>query len=308
DGNELDKLLYHSISDDALHYSEGAPTKCHPGTRKTSCNSIGEWMLDPAGSPLLWLHGPAGVGKSTIAKTISTIPPNQIRVVATFFFSTSSDKSAAKLFPTLAWQLARNVPETEEHIVAALKRDCSLTKRELEHQFDHLIVQPLKKCTSTETASLLMIIDGVDECVDENKQIELLNILKRAGKDGYLPLRFLICSRPERHHSSPDIDDELDKICRRKVISRIQIGCSEESKDDVKKYLTEKFNEIRPSDPITSEEIDELVDKSCGQFLYASIIVKLLGGPGFSPSDVLEMARNSSRPPSELDKLYRAIL
>ncbi|KIL66236.1 hypothetical protein M378DRAFT_408502 [Amanita muscaria Koide BX008] len=31
-------------------------------------------------------------------------------------------------------------------------------------------------------SALLMIIDGVDECVDKNKQTEFLNILKRAGK------------------------------------------------------------------------------------------------------------------------------
>ncbi|KIL55935.1 hypothetical protein M378DRAFT_53953, partial [Amanita muscaria Koide BX008] len=166
------------------------PTKCHPGTRKTTCNSIGEWMSDPAGSPLLWLHGHAGVGKSVIAKTIS----DQTRVVATFFFSTSSDKSATTLFPTLAWQLAKNVPETKEHIVAALKHNPLLTKSELEKQFAHLIVQPLKKCISTVTSTLVMVIDGVDECVNENMQIEFLKILRRAR---CRPLRFLICSRPE---------------------------------------------------------------------------------------------------------------
>ncbi|KAM6493677.1 P-loop containing nucleoside triphosphate hydrolase protein, partial [Amanita muscaria] len=248
------------------------PTNCHPGTRETSCKSIREWMLDPAGSPLLWLHGPAGVGKSTIAKTISTLPANQIRVVGTFFFSTCSDKSAAKLFATLAWQLAKNVPETEKHIVAALKHDPSLMKRELQHQFDRLIVQPLKKRTSnsTETSPLLMVIDGVDECVDENMQVEFLNILERAGAKGDLPLRFLICSRPERRIRN--ILETTD-LRHHKVISRIKIGLSEESKEDVKKYLTDKFKEIRSPDPIKSEAIDELVKKSCGHFLYASIIV-----------------------------------
>ncbi|KAM6495560.1 hypothetical protein JOM56_008266 [Amanita muscaria] len=298
--SQLDRLLERWISRDALHDSLHAPPECHPGTRKTVCNAITKWMSDSADSPLLWLHAPAGVGKSVIAKTMST---RQDQVVGTFFFSTSSDKSAATLFPTLAWQLAKNVPETKQHIVAALKGSCSLQTSQIERQFDQLIVQPLRKCTRTATSGLVMVIDGVDECVDENKQIEFLRILKRAGEEGDLKLRFLICS-----YSSPEIHDELDTISRCQVISRIQIGLSEESKDDVKNYLTDKFKQICSSDAIASEEIDELVEKSCGQFLYASIIVKLLDNSGFSPQEVLKMAQASSLPSPDLDKLYSAIL
>ncbi|KIL56746.1 hypothetical protein M378DRAFT_88872, partial [Amanita muscaria Koide BX008] len=106
--------------------------QCHPGTRETVRKAITKWASDMEASPLLWLYGPAGVGKSVIAKTMSANPSDQAQVAASFFFSTSSDKSAATLFPTLAWQLAKNVPATEQYIVAALKCNRLLTKSELD--------------------------------------------------------------------------------------------------------------------------------------------------------------------------------
>ncbi|KIL60546.1 hypothetical protein M378DRAFT_83653, partial [Amanita muscaria Koide BX008] len=90
--DELDRLLGRWVSKDALRNSFNSPPECHPNTRTTVRNEIGEWM-DESGSeksPLLWLNGPAGVGKSAIAKTISGFHD---QVVATFFFSTSSDRS-----------------------------------------------------------------------------------------------------------------------------------------------------------------------------------------------------------------------
>ncbi|KAM6493046.1 hypothetical protein JOM56_011180 [Amanita muscaria] len=119
---------------------------------------VGEWTDDSSTkSPLLWINGPAGVGKSVIAKTIAG---SNDQVIATFFFATSSDRSAATLFPTLAWQLARKIPETKQHIIASLKNNGSLLTSEIKEQFDHLIAQPLKKCTMTSTSLPVMVIDG----------------------------------------------------------------------------------------------------------------------------------------------------
>ncbi|KIL64340.1 hypothetical protein M378DRAFT_163366 [Amanita muscaria Koide BX008] len=192
---ELDKLLDGYLSKDALHNSFHSPPECYSDTRKTIRKEVGEWTDDSSTkSPLLWLHGPAGVGKSVIAKTIAG---SNDQVVATFFFATSSDRSAATLFPTLAWQLARRIPETKQHIIASLKNNGSLLTSEIKEQFDHLIAQPLKKCTMTSTSLPVMVIDGIDECTDEYMLSQFLQVLVRAGESGDMPLRFIISSRPE---------------------------------------------------------------------------------------------------------------
>ncbi|KIL67249.1 hypothetical protein M378DRAFT_298424 [Amanita muscaria Koide BX008] len=367
DEAQLDRPLDRYVSKDALLDSIHSPPVCHPRTRITVRNEIGKWMDESgfAKSSLLWLNGPAGVGKSVIAKTISGLHG---QVVAAFFFSTSSDRSAAMLVPTLAWQLARNIPDTKKHIIASLKNSSSLLTSELGAQFDLLILQPLKKSTTTLKSRPVMVIDGVDECTDESMLARFLRVLVQAGERGDMPVRFIICSRPEpwirailgrvsdvnttaneqlleripsfvRYSSrtelhlrgftkflqdvrelyrpiwlgvdkeAPSPSDALDKNYHRRVISRIQIGLSEESRKDVARYLTDKFYEIRhPGDGSSPSDISDLVEASRGQFLYAATIVKLLDEDGHHPRDVLEMIRGSSLPSPDLNKLYKAIL
>ncbi|KAM6489559.1 hypothetical protein JOM56_014978 [Amanita muscaria] len=324
------------------------------------------------------------VGKSVIAKTISGFH-NQ--VVATFFFSTSYNRSATTLFPTLAWQLARRIPDTREHIIASLRNSGSLQATQIEEQFDLLILQPLRSITTLKYRPV-MVIDGVDECIDESMLVRFLRVLVRAGEGGGMPVRFIICSRPEPrirailgrghdvnrtvngeepqlpsmlhrflhlavvpelsrskhlphnpikwfiiflqdviklyrpiriavHKDAPSPSDELtaalDRICPHPVISTIKIGVSEESKQDIAIYLTDALNAIpQPGDGtrswFQSYDISDLVEASCGQFLYASTIVRLLDEPHIDPRDVLEMARSGSLPTPDLNKLYKAIL
>ncbi|KAM6497729.1 hypothetical protein JOM56_005677, partial [Amanita muscaria] len=303
---ELDRLLDGSISKDALHNTLNALPECHPGTRKTVRKEFRKWLdnSSPAKSPLLWLHGPAGVGKSVIAKTIAG---SHHQVVASFFFSTSSDRSAATLFPTLAWQLARKIPETKQYIIASLKNNCSLLTSEIKEQFEHLIAEPLKKCTMTFTSLPVMVVDGIDECTNEYALSRFLEVLVLAAESGDMPLRFIICSRPEpRIHITDNLTDNLfDRISPDPLVSEIQVGFSEECREDIARYLTDKFN-TTGGPQLGESDISQLVERSCGQFLYASTIVKLLDDS--HPKDVLEMARNSSLPTPDLNKLYKVIL
>ena len=83
--------------------------RCHPGTRTELLNKIEEWIGAGAGRgamDLLWLHGPAGAGKSAIAQTVAEICAERGQLAASFFFSRSSpDRNALKhLFPTIAVQ------------------------------------------------------------------------------------------------------------------------------------------------------------------------------------------------------------
>ncbi|KAM6489760.1 hypothetical protein JOM56_014783 [Amanita muscaria] len=392
--DQLDRLLNGYISRDALYDSFHSSSKFHPNTRTTVRNEVREWF-DESGSeksPLLWLNGPVGVGKSAIARTIAA--SHDKLVVATFFFSASSDRSASTLLPTLAWQLGRAIPETRKHIIAALKNSGSLQTTQIEKQFDLLIIEPLKSIATFGSRSVI-VIDGVDECIDESLLVRFLRVLVRAGEDGRMPVRFIICSRPEpwirailgsahdinptangqelqlpsllhrvkhlvlptfqvyhsrcqdlhdqmqrsgfkkfpqdvwelyrpiRHGADKDIPssfdtcddfaDTLNEICHHPVTSTIQIGFSEECKEDIARYLADKFNAIPHPGGGTSpwfqrHDILYLVKASCGQFLYASTIVRLIHEPHFDPRDVFEMARRGSLPTPDLNELYRAIL
>ncbi|KIL54398.1 hypothetical protein M378DRAFT_92623, partial [Amanita muscaria Koide BX008] len=49
------------------------PTRrVHPGTHQYVLKRIRDWIDNPrVTEPVFWLHGPAGIGKSAIAQTIT---------------------------------------------------------------------------------------------------------------------------------------------------------------------------------------------------------------------------------------------
>jgi len=52
-------------------YQHGGRKGCLRGTRETTLNEIESWARDFKRSPVFWLNGLAGTGKSTIAQIIS---------------------------------------------------------------------------------------------------------------------------------------------------------------------------------------------------------------------------------------------
>ncbi|KAF9442692.1 hypothetical protein P691DRAFT_618043, partial [Macrolepiota fuliginosa MF-IS2] len=60
--------------------------RCHPATRRTLRGRIAGWLADRS-TNLLWLYGPAGVGKSAIAQTVAEDCRKEGWLGAAFFFS-----------------------------------------------------------------------------------------------------------------------------------------------------------------------------------------------------------------------------
>src|SRR6266704_5697756 len=129
------------------------------------------WIDNPnAEEKILWLHGPAGVGKSAIAQTISHSYERD-KVAATFFFfrSDPNRNDGNRLFPTLDWQLAFSIPHAKNSFALALNENPDLPRKAIEIQFEKLIVRPLQAIAQVPQARVsapVIIIDGIDECSD----------------------------------------------------------------------------------------------------------------------------------------------
>src|SRR5258708_38460856 len=48
----------------------GAPSSCFKGTRVEILDSIMAWLVTDVSRPIYWMNGLAGIGKSTIARTV----------------------------------------------------------------------------------------------------------------------------------------------------------------------------------------------------------------------------------------------
>ncbi|KAE9405879.1 hypothetical protein BT96DRAFT_915834 [Gymnopus androsaceus JB14] len=298
------------------------PPNCHPGTRTQVLEILGHWITDIADrTPVHWLYGAAGVGKSALL-----ISP------ATFFFARADPlrNNLTSFLITIAYQLATSPtlgPLLKYPIDTAVRENPDIVHAILEEQFRDLIMRPC--IWLTETCRLtteqwrdfprLIVIDGLDECVDIASQERLLSIIRKAKTaTPSLPFKFLICSRPE-----PPIGNAFRHQDFHPILDCTDIGESFESGKDIARFLQHEFSKIRQkhrSMTHVAEDwpgngvIQQLVQKACGQFIYAATVIKYVGDYDGFPIERLEIILKITLPDDfdspypDLDLLYMQIL
>ncbi|KAE9405775.1 hypothetical protein BT96DRAFT_988029 [Gymnopus androsaceus JB14] len=327
------KILYKNTVQGAFYNSEQRfpPPNCHPGTRTQVLGIMRSWITDVADSTsIYWLYGAAGVGKSAVAQTISEEFAAS-HLAATFFFARAdpSRNNLTSFFITISYQLATSPtlgPLLKYPIDLAVCENPSIIHATLEEQFRDLIVLPcnwLAACGLTErwkSLPRLIVIDGLDECIDIPSQERLLSIIRKAkNATPPLPFKFLICSRPE-----PRIRNAFSHRAFHRILDCTDIGESFESSKDIAEFFRNGFDKIRrkhgrsmvhvaenwPGNGI----IQQLVQKACGQFIYANTVLKYVGDHDGFPVEQLEIILkitvpdNFQSPYPDLDLLYMQIL
>jgi hypothetical protein len=284
---------------------------------------LNNWLIDNLWM-MFWLNGPAGTGKSAVAQTFAENCFEQGHLGAAYFFIRSSPSHHPRtLIPTLAYQLAINVPDFQNVLGHAILQDPSIFHKALRVQMQKLIVQPFKNLQERrpEIAQnpFFIIIDGLDECKGIGAQCEIVEMIGevvRLKQD--LPLRWLIASRPEFHlqytFSQPDFAIDYHKEV---------LLIDADTKKDVNLFLRHDFEHIRIKSSIKApwpSEVEQrrLEDIASGLFILAATIVRYVsdveyGNPQRRLRDFFAFMDGKDRatttnPLETLDQLYSQIL
>jgi Cdc6-like AAA superfamily ATPase len=153
--------------------------ECLPGTRVVITQAITDWALDPTGGKnIFWIHGLAGIGKSTLSTTVANRLRELGRLGAFIFFSrdVAERSNPATVIRTLAYQIGTFHSRAGEAITAAIEKFPSVCLSPLSVQFQKLLVDPLTTVIDKDT-TLVLVIDGLDECGTPKKREVLLEIL-----------------------------------------------------------------------------------------------------------------------------------
>jgi len=300
--------------------------RCHPGTWSEVLEKIDAWAnAGVGGTSILWLHGPAGAGKSAIAQTVAETYAGRDQLAATFFFTRTVARrnNIRHLFPTIAIQIALSSPDKQQKLDRILKNDPYIAERV--NGSTDLIASLYENCLHPAPSSqFLVVIDGLDECRGRDDQCRILAQISHIIHTYRLPLRFLIVSRPEAH-----LLEALEESSLASITQTMSLYGDFKSHDDVSTYFWSEFLRIYdskrhrdimesvhrpwPSDAI----IKTLLWKSGGYFIYPSTVIRFIDAELFSPADRLDEVLNCSNsstscsdsvPFAELDKLYLQIL
>ena len=280
-------------------------------------NEIESWAKDFKQSPIFWLNGLAGTGKSTIAQTVSERIFADGQLGASFFCSRDfEDRSDLHfLFPTLAFQLAHKFPKFRSVLVLLLQSDPDVTHESLYSQMEKLIVEPLISAD----LSTVIVIDALDECKDEEPSSAILSVLARLAER--IPkVKFFITGRPE-----PRIKTgfRLPILVDLTAVFVLHDDHPPLINNDIRLFLEHELSELAtrrqlgrwPSD----EQIDLLCNRAAGLFVYAVATVKFLDGNIRLPKHQLDIivklpectapeGKTRFNPKTTLDSLYTSIL
>jgi hypothetical protein len=288
------------------------------------------WLCIPASTDqtddfMLWLYGPAGAGKTAIARKVAELCEAQGLLLASFlFFRSDPNRNTMKpLVANIAYCIARVIPATHELIKNAIEADPLILTSSIEVQLTKLVFQPLQLLAGqgyyfSANFPRLVVIDGLDECLDKGAQTNLIQFLASAMAQNQLPVRFLIVSRPEPH-----IKLAVALASQQTTFYRLELNNDFLPDEDIRLFLTDKFREIKTCHPFCSgipslwpseQQMDDLICKASGQFIYASLVVRFVNSACDSPMRQLDIILGL-RPPidhnlpfAELDALYTFIL
>ena len=283
------------------------------------------WIQDSTDpKDVLWLYGPAGAGKSAIAQTIAEMSAKLGLLIAGFFFSRASNSrnNERRFMASIAYQLALSIPETRPFIESAVQIDPSIFDKSLETQVEVLIILPLEMARATITPVIaeewprLILIDGLDECNGHSIQYSIIRTLSTALLQHRVPLILFVASRPEPHIRNAFNASDISGSSHHIVLDN-----SYDPDADIKVFLLSRFKEIKKNHPLATfipkswppaEIIDRLVQKSSGQFIYASTVMKYLDSPNHKPMKRLDVISKlipdrDDTPYQQLDALYTYI-
>ncbi|VDB94956.1 unnamed protein product [Peniophora sp. CBMAI 1063] len=295
---------------------DGGPVSCLPGTRVTVLAELQIWLEARYAPHVFWLNGPAGSGKSTIAKSLAESAFVRDYLGATFFCSALGDGSLADpniIIPTLTYQLSRTIPRFKTALAKTLEHDPDVAHKDLETQVLQLLIEPLKVVQDYDV--ILLVLDGLDECSPERTAATLLHLLvKHTAK---IPvLRLLVSSRPEPRLRS--VFRQCAGIHRRLALHHVNADLIQH---DIRMYLHSALSAIPEeldipnlSDWPRDRDVTALAEKSGQLFIYAATAVRFIAHDRIRDPqrqlDVLLGMRTVSngKPYSPLDDLYLHLL
>ncbi|KAF8341616.1 uncharacterized protein EI90DRAFT_1759224 [Cantharellus anzutake] len=206
----------------AEHIYVKSKSECLPGMRDKIQESLLKHLKE-AGNRFVWLRGSPGTGKTAISMSVASTLKKQGVLAASFFW----DKNQAgkgldsiELFPsTLACQLASFNEDFKLSLVRRLRQPDLVFVQDLplETQINTLMIEPMRDIWSSGKDRIVIILDGLDECGDQERLGALMELVLAFEE---LPPIFsiLVSCRPE-----PGVISAWDKAWERVMTYNVKI-------------------------------------------------------------------------------------
>ncbi|KAJ3566391.1 hypothetical protein NP233_g7036 [Leucocoprinus birnbaumii] len=322
----LDKLLAHSMRG-AFHDSSDRwpPPRCHYDSRQEIRSIILDWgtgRSETIKQFLLWMHGAFGVGKSAVAQNSAEALEKEKKLIASLFFSRPNHRNNPnQIFPSLAYQFALRCPQFVDIVNREVMNNPTILTAALPHQFQQLIVTPLRQILSEVDIDIegsVIILDGLDEINGTDAQCDIIDIIATSIRDRTTPFRWFILSRPEAHIQRAMRARNVTPLLR-----ALDLPLSSEDDHEILTFFMKELQiigEQRGLPPTWCSDADfaVLVKLAGGLWIYVNTVTRFIGntnslGPHRQLRLVLSLAQKqrkplSTNPLAAMDMFYNLIM
>ncbi|KAK6524236.1 hypothetical protein TWF694_005891 [Orbilia ellipsospora] len=302
---------------------------CLPNTREDILTKIKDWAISSTSKHMFWLSGPAGSGKSTVARTVAhnfqhenkkggdwSRLPDAPFLGGSFFFRRGEKhrSNCSRFFTSLAVNLAQlhhdqHLPGISTSISQTIDKESDISREILTNQFEGLILQSLLSIKPLKR--VLLVIDALDECENENEVNVIIRLLWQLKDIPNQPVRVLFTGRPENFVDRGFENRDVDGFYRKEYLHEIPEG---NIHNDIYIYVQNEFNKIKeghrragtlPADWPDDADVRKLVQMAVPLFIVAATICKFLGDEDLDPK--AQLVRIMNRKPLLLVRSKRSL-
>ncbi|KAI0865949.1 hypothetical protein F4860DRAFT_458305 [Xylaria cubensis] len=234
---------------------------------------------------VLWAHAPPGNGKSVQCSFVIDSLKSNYKCVHWFFRYGYADKQPlANMFRSVAYQIANNDAAFCRSLVEQAKSGTQVSKSDAATAWRLLFATRL----SMLNYDLFWVIDGLDESDSSKTLIDLMSHIGQSDSK----IRVLFFSRPQ-----VKISHSFQRARKRVQVTEIALR---DNLKDIRLAAMDELEEFPASDEFRQLIVDEITERSQGNFLWTSLVLKQVLRC-FRPEDVRRVLRDA---PDGMDELY----
>lgn len=295
--------------------ADDTPSECMKDTRSEILDDLAGRITStsPKAPRIVLVCGIPGSGKSTIAKTVAIRLSHEKVLAASFFFSRyhSSRRELKLVFSTLAFQLAHYNADYNRVLSDILAKDPDLVNAAPSDQLLKLVIYPLSRVRFTGRQPWVIMLDALDECGSDHGAT-LLTLLSKRIAEFPAQIRLFLTGRPEDSILQTTKSAHIQPILHTHMLHEM---AGSAVSDDIRVFAKRSLSGDWAKDHdwvVKEEDLDALVTRADGLFIFAAVAVKYIRGDAnrHSPQSSMDFILHhvDAAGPRLLNQLYFEIL
>ncbi|QRW15471.1 hypothetical protein RhiLY_14470 [Ceratobasidium sp. AG-Ba] len=277
--------------------------QCLDGTRVTIIDTLVAWAQGTNEAVrLAWVHGFAGLGKSSVMASVCKQLDDIGALVCSFFCKQDSPdlRDPRRVLMTIVCELAQRWDAYGLAVADIIGKNIALNSKHVQQLYDTLVTEPWRSISQTELPkqTLAVIVDALDECEDAIARRQLLVCLRDISRLAPF-LRIIVTSRPHEdirryfRNSSPEWYTEFDLL-------------QYDASTDIRLFVQQQFEPLDSVGGWPANAVDLVATRANGLFIWAGTACAYILTGLDKPKRLMLLTGGS--PLGAIDNLYKTIL